>query len=57
MTKGDYIQEFGNGRTVRNIFEECVARQAERLASKAGKVDVTIFEPEDIPEAGEMSFA
>jgi Holliday junction resolvasome RuvABC ATP-dependent DNA helicase subunit len=48
---------FGNGRTVRNIFEECVARQADRLATRGGKVDVTIFEPEDIPKAGEMSFA
>jgi len=48
---------FGNGRTVRNICEECVARQAQRLDDKLGKVDVTIFEKEDIPQAGEMSFA
>jgi stage V sporulation protein K len=48
---------FGNGRTVRNIFEECVARQAERLSTKGGKVDVTMFEEEDIPKPGEMDFA
>lgn len=47
---------FGNGRTVRNIFEECLARQADRLATKGGKVDVTMFEEEDIPKAGEMKF-
>ena len=41
---------FGNGRTVRNIFEECLARQANRSAESHGKtVDVTIFEKEDIP--------
>ena len=43
-------------RTVRNIFEECLARQAERLAKRESKVDVTIFEKEDIPKKGEMSF-
>lgn len=47
---------FGNGRTVRNIFEECLARQAERLATKKDRVDVTVFEKEDIPQAGDMSF-
>ena len=48
---------FGNGRTVRNIFEEILARQAERLAGSGGKkVDVTIFEKEDIPEKGQMKF-
>jgi hypothetical protein len=47
---------FGNGRTVRNIFEECLARQADRLATKGGKVDVTMFEEEDIPKAGDMKF-
>ena len=32
---------FGNGRTVRNIFEECLARQAERLAAsrRQGRCD------------------
>lgn len=42
---------FGNGRAVRNLFEDCVARQAGRLAAKAdvSKVDVTMLEAEDIP--------
>lgn len=48
---------FGNGRTVRNIFEECLARQAGRLSAKGKKVDVTVFEAEDIPKAGEMVFS
>jgi len=49
---------FGNGRTVRNIFEEILARQADRLAGTDGrKVDVTIFEKEDIPKKDEMNFA
>lgn len=47
---------FGNGRTVRNIFEECLSRQADRLASRGVKVDVTMFEEEDIPKPGEMKF-
>ena len=49
---------FGNGRTVRNIFEEILARQAGRLAATDGrKVDVTIFEKEDIPKKDEITFA
>ena len=48
---------FGNGRTVRNIFEECVARQADRLSTKGPKVDVTMFEEEDIPKPDERDFA
>ena len=43
---------FGNGRTVRNIFDKCLERQAARLASKGDKVDLTMFEKEDIPEKG-----
>jgi type IV secretory pathway TraG/TraD family ATPase VirD4 len=47
---------FGNGRTVRNIFEEILARQAQRLAESRGrKVDVTMFEKEDIPDKGEVA--
>ncbi len=43
---------FGNGRTVRNIFEECVARQADRYRRKNGKIRyITVFEKEDIPKA------
>jgi stage V sporulation protein K len=65
MTAASWLMEsldtgkkgFGNGRTVRNIFEECLARQAERLAGSGGKkVDVTIFEKEDIPAKDEMKF-
>jgi SpoVK/Ycf46/Vps4 family AAA+-type ATPase len=41
---------FANGRTVRNLFEDAIARQARRLAAKADvtKVDVTMLEEEDI---------
>jgi len=46
---------FGNGRTVRNIFDECLERQAGRLGRRGGsKVDVTVFEKEDIPDAAEV---
>jgi len=47
---------FGNGRTVRNIFEECLGRLATRFATSRGKVDVTMFERDDIPKVGEMKF-
>jgi len=47
---------FGNGRTVRNVFDECLARQAARLVAKGNKVDLTMFEKEDIPKVGEMVF-
>ena len=50
---------FGNGRTVRSIFEDCLARQGERLVAARAhgeKVDVTIFEKDDIPKVGEMKF-
>jgi SpoVK/Ycf46/Vps4 family AAA+-type ATPase len=47
---------FGNGRTVRNIFEECVTRQANRLAGCREPTDVTMFEESDIPKPGEMGF-
>jgi len=47
---------FGNGRTVRNIFDECLGRQAARLASKGERVDLTMFEKDDIPKVGEMVF-
>ena len=66
MTAASWLMEsldtgkkgFGNGRTVRNIFEEILARQAERLAGPTlRKVDVTVFEKEDIPKAGEKNFA
>jgi len=49
---------FGNGRTVRNIFEECLARQAGRLQQKGRQmVDLKVFEVEDIPKPGEKVFS
>jgi len=47
---------FGNGGTVRNVFEECLARLAERLEARGSRVDVTVFEEQDIPKVGEMAF-
>jgi stage V sporulation protein K len=47
---------FGNGRTVRNIFEECVARQATRYVDSSGRMDVSMFEEADIPKPGEIDF-
>jgi stage V sporulation protein K len=48
---------FGNGRTVRNVFQECLARQARRLRLKgSSRVDLTMFEVEDIPRPGEKVF-
>jgi len=49
---------FGNGRTVRNIFRDCLGRQARRFREKGRRaVDVTVFEAADIPKAGEKVFA
>lgn len=48
---------FGNARTVRNIYEECGARLALRMASTRGPKDLTMLEEEDIPKPGEMSFS
>ena len=47
---------FGNGRAVRNIFEECLARQAVRLDERegSGTVDVRILEAEDIPDKKDL---
>ncbi len=43
---------FGNGRAMRNLFEECLARQAERIAGKTAlsTKDLIYFNSEDIPE-------
>ena len=44
---------FGNGRAMRNLFEECLVRQADRLAKRATKPstkDLIILTSEDIPE-------
>jgi SpoVK/Ycf46/Vps4 family AAA+-type ATPase len=44
---------FGNGRTVRKLFEEMVGRQAGRLATMpdATVADLTSFQPEDLGAA------
>jgi stage V sporulation protein K len=48
---------FGNGRVARNVFEECIARQAARLAERGqyGKVDMATLEAADIPDAPKSS--
>jgi Cdc6-like AAA superfamily ATPase len=48
---------FGNGRTVRNILTECVARQAQRLSDGHKPIDVTVLEAADIPKPGEKDFS
>jgi SpoVK/Ycf46/Vps4 family AAA+-type ATPase len=48
---------FGNGRTVRNIFEQCLVRQAQRLSDGHKRIDVTVLETADIPKPGEMVFS
>lgn len=45
---------FGNGRDVRNCFEDMVARQSDRIAAMANpsKEDLMTFVPEDLVAAG-----
>ena len=41
---------FGNGREVRNIFQDTIERQATRLAKATrGKADLSTLEEEDVP--------
>jgi type IV secretory pathway TraG/TraD family ATPase VirD4 len=48
---------FGNARTVRNIFEECFGRMADRIdRNGGGRIDRSMFEAEDIPKPGEKNF-
>jgi stage V sporulation protein K len=47
---------FGNGRTLRNILEECVSRQANRYVESGGRTDVSMLEETDIPKPGEKDF-
>jgi stage V sporulation protein K len=56
MMKMDHAQNPGNGRAVRNLFEECFARQALRLAEREqyGTVDLTMIEAGDVPAFEEM---
>ncbi len=44
-------KDFGNGRTVRNLFEECLSRQASRLAEldEYSTTDLMILHEEDVP--------
>ncbi|MCR5089108.1 MAG: AAA family ATPase [Oscillospiraceae bacterium] len=50
----DRSDNFGNGRDVRNFFEDLVVRQANRVASMASpsKEDLMTVLPEDLEEAG-----
>ncbi len=45
-----------NGRAVRNLFEECMSRQAQRLDSrgKYGAVELTMIEADDVPALEDM---
>jgi hypothetical protein len=45
-------RSFGNGRTARNLFEACVARQASRIVQIDTPTDeqLTTLTPEDVPE-------
>jgi SpoVK/Ycf46/Vps4 family AAA+-type ATPase len=47
---------FGNGRAVRNLFDECMARQALRLDERGqyGDVDLTMIEADDVPPLEDM---
>ena len=45
---------FGNGRDVRNRFEDMVSRQSDRIAQieSPSKEDLMTFLPEDLVQAG-----
>lgn len=42
---------FGNGREVRNLFQECLSRMAARLSGmgRVSKADLSVIEAQDIP--------
>ena len=48
-------ENFGNGRTLRNIFEDAVARQANRVAAleKPGREELMALLPEDLRDIDE----
>ena len=52
MQSLDRGKGFRNGREARNIFQDCIARQAERLArrGKYGKMELSTLEAADIPD-------
>ena len=58
LMKLEHGKGFGNGRAVRNILDECMLRQAQRLDARGryGRVDLTMIEAEDIPSIEEMRF-
>lgn len=45
---------FGNARTVRNIIEKALRRQAVRLVAKTSltREELMVIEPCDLPEVG-----
>ncbi len=48
---------FGNGRAVRNLFETCLRRQAERLAGASKKLtrdQLSTLSVKDVPEANDI---
>ena len=49
--KAEAKADFGNARVVRNLVEECITRQAIRLATRKRltRTDVTMIEAEDLP--------
>ena len=51
-------ENFGNGRTVRNLFEDAVSRQADRISALESptKDDLMTLLPEDIEETKEDRF-
>jgi stage V sporulation protein K len=56
LMKIDPGKGFGNGRAVRNLLDECFARQALRLNARGqyGVVDMKLIEAEDVPEFEEL---
>lgn len=54
QTRGE---NFGNGRTVRNFFEQTLTKHANRLAQNLNpsKQDLMTLTPEDLPAAGEFN--
>ena len=42
-------EKWGNGRLARNIFEECIKRQALRISGRR-KADLSIIEASDVPD-------
>lgn len=49
------VKGFGNGRTARNLFEEVVARHAQRVVDEPDPSDavLTDLDPDDVPEPHE----